>query len=93
MKALNKSVRVVDSPLDKKKNEYIVAMKTSNIIIPSSGFADYYFAVQLSDGSWADKPGMTPSRWNQIDGTAKAWDLGNIKNYYNTDSVYFAEEK
>ncbi len=57
MKALNKAVRVVDSPSDKTDNEYIVAMKTSDIIIPSIGVADYHFAVQLSDGTWADKPG------------------------------------
>ena len=90
MNALDKSVRVVDSPNDKFENEYIVAMKTSTIIIPYIGAADYHFAVQLSDGSWADKPGLTPSRWNALDGTAIAWDLGSIKNYYNTETVYFA---
>ena len=93
MDALNKSVRVVDSPKDKFDNEYIVAMKTSTIVIPSIGVADYHFAVQLSDGSWADKPGQTPSRWNVLDGAAIAWDLGNIKNYYNTETVYFAVER
>ena len=93
MDALNKSVRVVDSPKDKLENEYIVAMKTSTIVIPSIGVADYHFAVQLSDGSWADKPGQSPSRWNVLDGTEIAWDLGNIKNYYNTETVYFAVER
>ena len=93
MRALNKSVRVVDSPKDKSNNEYIVAMKTSTTVIPSIGVADYHFAIQLSDGSWADKPGQTPSRWNAIDGTSVAWDLGNIKNYYNTETVYFAVER
>lgn len=90
MDALNKSVRVVDSPKDKLDNEYIVAMKTSTNVIPSIGFADYHFAVQLSDGSWADKPGQRPSRWNALDGATIAWDCGNIKNYYNTETVYFA---
>ena len=93
MDALNKSVRVVDSPKDKLDNEYIVAMKTSTIVISSIGVADYHFAVQLSDGSWADKPGQKPSRWNVLDGAAIAWDLGNIKNYYNTETVYFAVER
>lgn len=92
-KTTEKSVRVVDSPKDKLDDEYIVAMKTSTIVIPSIGVADYHFAVQLSDGSWADKPGQTPSRWNVLDGTAIAWDLGNIKNYYNTKTVYFAVER
>ncbi|MDE6020433.1 MAG: RHS repeat-associated core domain-containing protein, partial [Ruminococcus sp.] len=93
MKALNKSVRVVNSPSDKADNEYIVAMKTSDIIIPFINVADYHFAVQLSDGTWADKPGQKPSRWNALDGTAIAWDCGDIKNYYNTESVYFAVVK
>ena len=93
MKELDRSVRVVDSPADKGSNEYIVAMKTSTIVIPSIGVADYHFAVQLSDGTWADKPGQKPSRWDALDGTAIAWDLGNLKNYYNTDSVYFAVER
>lgn len=90
MDALNKPVRVVDSLKDKLDNEYIVAMKTSTIVIPSIGVADYHFAVQLSDGSWADKPGQMPSRWNALDGTAIAWDLSNVKNYYNTETVFFA---
>ena len=89
----NKSVRVVDSPKDKLDNEYIVAMKTPTIVIPSIGVADYHFAVQLSDGSWADKPGKKPSRWNVLDGDAIAWNLANIKNYYNTETVYFAVER
>lgn len=93
MNALNKSVRIVNSPNDKLDNEYIVAMKTSTFVIPAIGVADYHFAVQLNDGSWADKPGKKPSRWNAMDGTAVAWDLDNIKNYYNTETVYFAVER
>ena len=93
MKSLNKPVRIVDSPLDKNENEYIVAMKTSSIVLEDIGVADYHYSVQLSDGTWADKPGQTPSRWNAIDGTALTWDLGYIENYYNTESVYFSVEK
>ncbi len=93
MDALNKSVRVVDSPEDKLDNEYIVAMKTSTIVFPAIGVADYHFAVQLSDGTWADKPGPRPSRWNALDGAAIAWDMGDIKDYYNTETVYFAVER
>ena len=95
MKSLNKSVRVASSPSDKKSNEYIVAMKTSTILL--NGHADYHFAVQLSDGTWADKPGLTPSRWNKINGNAVTWDLGegesSVKNYYNTETVFFAVVK
>jgi hypothetical protein len=45
----------------------------------------------LSDGTWADKPGQTPSRWNKIDGTSViGWDLTGYKNYYNKGPIYFA---
>lgn len=54
--------------------------------------ADYHFAVLLSDGTWADKTGGLPSRWNVIDGTSATWDLGETKDYYNTESVYLAVE-
>lgn len=67
-------------------------MKTSTKIISELGIADYHFAVQLNDGTWADKPGGTPSRWNKIVGTDSTWDCGNIDGYYNTESVYFAVE-
>ena len=61
--------------------------------VPGYSFADYHFARQLSDGTGADKPGQTPSRWNKIDGMAATWDLGNQKGYYNTKTVYFCCEK
>ena len=31
--------------------------------------------------------------WNVLDGTAITWKLGGIKDYYNTDTVYFAVER
>ncbi len=93
MKALNKTVRSIDAPAAKKDNEYVVAMKTSDIILPVINVADYHFAVLLSDGTWADKPGSLPSRWNRIDGTALKWDSGGYIDYYNTESIYFAVEK
>lgn len=71
-------------------NEYCEIQDKSCTFIPSIGIADYHFAIQLSDGTWADKPGQKASRWNALDGTAIAWDLAGIKNYYNTESIYFA---
>ena len=93
MTALNKKVRIVKSPAEKLHDEFIVAMKSSTNVLWQTGAADYHFALQLSDGTWADKPGSTASRWNKIDGTAITWDLGNIKDYYNTETVYFAVVK
>ncbi|MDE5889049.1 MAG: RHS repeat-associated core domain-containing protein, partial [Bacilli bacterium] len=99
MEALDKKVRIVGHIDEAKGNEYIVALKVSDIKLQENGgYADYHFAVLLSDGTWSDKPGSTPSRWNQIDGTADAWDYysmsaGVIEDYYNSESVYFAVEK
>ena len=93
MQQLGMDVRVVSNPSDKGEDEYIVAMKTSTMLVPGYSFADYHFARQLSDGTWADKPGQTPSRWNKIDGMAATWDLGNQKGYYNTKTVYFAVKR
>lgn len=101
MEILGKNVRVIESPQDAQVNEYVVAMKTSTQSLPVSYTmnADYHFAVLLNDGTWADKPGQTPSRWNEIDGTASSWDLATpqdyyyIEGYYNTESVYFAVEE
>ncbi len=93
MYCYGKDVRIVEDPKDKLDDEYIVAMKTSDRKMMFTGRADYHFAVQLSDGTWADKPGNLPSRWNKIDGTAVVWDHRIIKNYYNSDTIYFAVKK
>lgn len=50
---------------------------------------DYHFAVQLSNGKWADKVGFTESRYNRIDGTAIKWEI-NEYQIYDSDTVYFA---
>jgi hypothetical protein len=90
MDTLGKNVRVVQSPSDKLDDEYIVAMRTATRVYPLTGLVDYHFAVQLSDGSWADKPGPKPSRWNVLDGPTIAWDLDGWRNYYDIGPVYFA---
>ena len=90
MNALGIPIRQVDSPKDKLANEFIVAMKTSDKLVPGYDIADVHFAVQLSDGSWADKQGIEPSRWNVLDGTAITWDIISGDAYYNTKTIYFA---
>lgn len=92
MDALGKNVRVINSPEEAEANEYVVAMKTSTKLVPGTSIADFHFAVLLSDGTWADKAGDSPSRWNVIDGTWATWDTRGVKDYYNTESVYFAVE-
>lgn len=88
MQARNKTVRIIQSPDEVEKNEYVVALKTTT----SPAFYDYHFARQLSDGTWADKQGVSNSRWNKIDGTAIVWD-GPMFVKYNSETVYFAVKK
>ena len=90
MKALHKAVRPIKNPSEKRDNEYLVAMKTSTFVVPGGSVADFHFVRQLSDGSWADKPGSNPSRWNVLDGFAATWPLSDLKDYYCTDTQFFA---
>lgn len=80
-----REVRIVNSPDEAKENEYIVALKTTTSPI----FFDYHFARRLSDGTWADKQGVSVSRWNKLDGTALVWD-GPFFWQYNSNTVFFA---
>lgn len=85
MQVLGKNVRIIESPNEAKGGEYVVALKTTT----SPFFFDYHFARQLSDKTWADKPGASASRWNKIDGEAQIWD-GLFSPEYDSDTVYFA---
>lgn len=87
MEYLGKDVHTVSSPYDKKDNEIIVAM---NINKPSCGEKfDYHFAVQLSNGKWADKVGFTEAQYDRIDGNAIEWEI-NEYQIYDEGPVYFA---
>ena len=78
-----------DTDVQLKDNEYIVAMKTSNIE-NNNGHYDFHFAYQTGDGLWADKQGGYPTRIGVIDGTAAVWDSRPGDNYYNSlGTVYF----
>lgn len=91
MDNLSMSVRVISDPAECEPDEYVVAMKSSTKLI--NGIKDYHFAVQLSDGTWADKQGKCASRWDGLDGTDDTWDMYERDGYYNTKSVYFAVNK
>jgi len=91
-----KKVRVVNKISEKLDNEYIVAMKVTSKSLFGAEVNDYHFAVQLSDGQWADKKGQRRSNYGKIDGTAAKWDtriLFFFKITYDSDTVYFAVEK
>ena len=101
METLGKNVRIINNIMEASDNEYVVSMKTSTERVPVEGYrnvADFHFAILLSDGTWADKTGQVPSRWNVLDGTDLTWDWGYpeneyyVKGYYNTESIFFAVE-
>ena len=90
MEALGRKARVISTPEEATADERVVALKTGTYIF-SCGFTDYHFCVQLSDGTWADKPGSTNPRWNAIDGTAATWPLSGVStDYYCSTTCYFA---
>jgi len=93
MEALGKSVRYINDPSECGEDEYLVAMKLGTTPDKRSGYADYHFAVLLSDGNWADKQGTNASRYNAINGFAEAWDKDSGDGYYNSGTEYFAVKK
>ena len=74
-------------------DEYLVAMKTSDFLVEGKNQSDYHFAILLSNGTWANKQGHSPSRWNGLNGFAKVWDKFGQPGYYNTDTVYYAVKR
>ena len=84
--ARGRSVRVLTSPSGIRDGEQLVVCKLYE------GGTNYHFAMQLSDGSWADKFGTDASRWNEIDGLADTWTItsGNKTWVFDSPSIYFA---
>jgi len=87
MKEFNKDVRIVSEPSQKQYNEYIVALKVQTQITIAD-ITDFHFAVQLSNGKWADKFVTSKARYNKLDGSAIIWDFDGWQ--YDSNSVYFA---
>ena len=84
--AYGRTVRPLTSPTDIREDEQLVVCK-----IYDEG-TNYHFAMQLSDGSWADKFGSGASRWNEIDGLADTWTIEDDAQtwVFDSASIYFA---
>lgn len=93
MAAWGWNARPVNDPSEKLDGEFIIAMNIGTKPVPGVGLADYHFAIQLSDGTWADKRGGQASNWNAIDGTAAVWDRRPGDGYYNAGTRYVAVSK
>ena len=84
------SVRIVNDPSERRANETIVALNTSSSKHFLFGQGDYHFAIQLSDGTWADKRGSAPSRWNMLNGEDKIRESNWHSPSYNYGPIFFA---
>ena len=95
------SCRILESGLSYvsyvKTNEYRIAVRIG--IHPGYPVAyryDYHFMEQLSDGSWAHKPGMLSSCNDISDPETDYWNVYNAdgsvlyQGYYNSDIIYLA---
>ena len=90
MEAIHRDCRIITSPQDANPGETVVALKTGTYIFTEQ-MTDYHFAVLLSDGTWADKPGITPVRRNAISGYDMSWPLSGVSRYYySSATVFFA---
>ncbi|MBO4363205.1 MAG: hypothetical protein J5912_02345 [Clostridia bacterium] len=79
-----------------KTNEYRVAIRVGYHYVNGSYRRDYHFMEQLSDGTWAHKPGATPSMNNISNPETDSWHLydnnHNIlySNFYDSVTIIIA---
>lgn len=91
MQKVNRPSRIISSPsAHVNPDEYRVALRVGE----QQDMYDYHFMLQCSDGGWCTKAGQTPSEYlGMINPSNYSWDLGPIKNFYNSKTVYFAIKK
>ena len=71
-------------------NEYRIALRTGN----QYGIYDYHFMLQTSNGGWCEKHGSQPSIYDgYINPSTFRWDLGSLKGFYNSNTVYIAVKR
>jgi len=83
-----------------KSNEYRIALKCGkdpfDYDIFNGFLYDYHFMVQHNDGRWSEKHGRNGNSILHAFGKNPnnlPWDLGNLKNYYNSKIIYLAITK
>ena len=98
LKKIGRSARIirrVNSSI--KDNEYRIALKCGKkpygCNIYGKPVYDYHFMVQHCDGRWSEKHGITGDSILHAFGKNPnniSWNLGNLKNYYNSNVIYLA---
>ena len=97
MKAMGRSVRVVDGPNAKVyKNEYKIALRTGTrpLVFEDGSFAfDYHFMRQTDTGQWAEKHGRGGDThlWDYgLTPDEVVWSIDGVHPYYDSEIIYFA---
>ncbi len=83
-----RDIRMIESKEDAAEGETLVALKNDNFFF---GGDQYHVAIQLPDGTWADKRGTgNESRQGEIDNPDGPWVAEWWKYVYDTETYYFA---
>ncbi len=81
-----RNIRVINSYEDAIEEETVVALKNTKFFF---GGDNYHFAIQLQNGSWADKLGPgNDSQQGAIENPDEPW--GKWWMRYNSETIYFA---
>ena len=70
----------------------IVVIAVFQYTHPEEG-RDYHFAVLLSDGEWADKPGADPARHGNLKYNGECWNDGSNIINDGKDTIFFVVNK
>ena len=76
-------------PTDRADNVVIAVFQYTH---PEEG-RDYHFAVLLSDGEWADKPGADPARHGNLKYNGECWNDGSNIINDGKDTIFFVVNK
>ena len=101
VEASGKTIRIIEGPYGSiQQNERRVALQVGTHLfytINSEGQIvcgyDYHFMYQTNTGAWVEKHGTGgDSIRHEVGETPDdlSWDLGNIRNYYDSGIIYYA---
>lgn len=94
--AMEGGARVISDNTDKVNPwEWRIATRTGSGIYSNGEtfywLFDFHFWVQTNLGAWCHKPGGYPSVYlGYVAPHNESWNLGDIKNFYDSDTVYLA---
>ena len=88
LRTFNLDCTVFYSFNDVPKDSNTTTIACFTYIMPD-GTPDYHFAVLLSNGMWADKPGLAYGRWGELTFDGYTWNDGNKITASAQDTAFF----